>query len=123
MLWVELADTPEKQRSGLMFRKHLSDSSGMMFKFSYPQKLKFWGRNTFIPLDIAFISKDDTITNIEQIPPLSHDCVASTQECVCAIEANVGFFKHNKISIGDRVVFCDNEQEDDKYLVIFKKEE
>ena len=36
-LRVELADTPELQKQGLMFRKHLPENSGMLFKFDNPQ--------------------------------------------------------------------------------------
>ncbi|MFW6172831.1 MAG: DUF192 domain-containing protein [Elusimicrobiota bacterium] len=120
MLWVEIADTPEKQRSGLMFRKKLSSESGMLFKFSYPQKLKFWGFNTFIPLDIAFVSKDNIITNINSIEPLSKNTVASSSDCVIAIEANKGFFEINNIRPGDKIILSDNNDED-KHLVVFDK--
>lgn len=120
MLWVEMADTPEKQRSGLMFRKKLSSESGMLFKFSYPQKLKFWGFNTFIPLDIAFVARDNTITDINSIEPLSKDTIASSSDCVIAIEANRGFFELNDIKAGDKIILSDNNNED-KHLVIFEK--
>ncbi|MCK5763629.1 MAG: DUF192 domain-containing protein [Clostridiales bacterium] len=102
-LKIEIADTPSSREQGLMFRNHLEDNSGMMFKFTKPENLKFWGMNTFIPLSIAFISPDNKITNIEQISPFSLKCVESNVNCSIAIEANHDFFDKNDIGIGSSI--------------------
>ena len=102
-LRIEIADTPHKQQQGLMFRKKLEDDAGMLFKFNNPQKLKFWGVNTYIPLDIAFISPNNTISKISHIKPLSNKIVYSDEDCHIAIEANLDYFKKNKIKIGDKI--------------------
>ena len=85
-LKVEIADTPSKTAKGLMFRKSLRDDSGMIFKFNRPQKLSFWGLNTYIPLDIAFVNSENKITNISHISPLSTKPVTSDKACIIAIE-------------------------------------
>ena len=59
MLKVEIADSPSTLERGLMYRKKLDYDSGMLFVFKRSQNLKFWGRNTYIPLDIAFVNKDN----------------------------------------------------------------
>lgn len=107
MLYVDLADTFEKQSKGLMFRDYLAEDWGMLFKFDRPQKLKFWNMNTFIPLDVAFIDKDDRIVKIEELPSIlnsSQKTVSSDSDCLVAIEANSGFFGSNGIKTGYKIV-------------------
>lgn len=107
-LRVEIADTPSSHARGLMFRKKLDDDAGMAFIFNKPQNLKFWGYNTYIPLDIAFISPDNTIIKIEHISPLSNKVVTSDDDCNMAIESNYNFFSKNKIRLGYKVDIVDN---------------
>jgi len=102
-LKVEIADTPSKQQTGLMFRNKLGEDDGMLFKFKYPQKLKFWGLNTYIPLSIAFIDEKSNISKISYISPFSTKAVLSDTNCNVAIEANYDFFMRNKIKEGDKV--------------------
>lgn len=102
-LKVEMADTPSLREQGLMFRDELADDAGMMFKFNRPQNLKFWGLNTFIPLSIAFVSKNNKITSIEQISPFSMKCVESNIDCSIAIEANYDYFDKNNIEVGSSI--------------------
>ena len=102
-LRIEIADTPFSREKGLMFRNKLEADSGMMFEFNHPQNLKFWGMNTFIPLSIAFVSKDNKIAKIEQISPLSLNCVESETDCSIAIEANHDFFDKNNIGVGSSI--------------------
>jgi uncharacterized membrane protein (UPF0127 family) len=63
---VEIArNDPERQR-GLMFRQKLESGRGMIFLFEHPEKLKFWMKNTYIPLDMVFISADKHVVGIEE---------------------------------------------------------
>ena len=116
-LRVEVADTSFSRQKGLMFRRSLGDDEGMMFKFNYPQNLKFWGMNTFIPLSIAFVSKNNKIIKIEKISPLSLKCVASDIDCSIAIEANHDFFEKNNIGIGSSIDIVKDGIQD---YIIFK---
>jgi uncharacterized protein len=121
ILKVELADTPSQQAQGLMFRKELGDSSGMLFRFSSPNVLNFWGLNTYIPLDIAFVSENGKIIKIDNISPLSTKAVSSEKECRWAIEANMGFFSKNGISVGDEVELAEDEH--GFHIMSFKEQE
>jgi len=102
-LKVEVADTPYAKEQGLMFREELEADSGMIFKFNRPQKLKFWGLNTYIPLSIAFVDNNNKIINIEKISPFSLKCVGSEANCSIAIEANHDYFEKNNIGIGSSI--------------------
>lgn len=99
-LKVEVADTPEQLRTGLMFRRALPENDGMLFKFTHPQVLKFWGLNTYVPLAIAFVSPDNRIQKITHISPMSTIAVDSGTDCNMAIEANYDFFTKNKVREG-----------------------
>jgi len=111
---IEIADTPSKQAQGLMFRKSMEDDAGMLFSFKTPQRLKFWGLNTYMHLDIAFISSDKKIEKICHISPLSEKVVASDKDCNYALEVNAGYFAKNNIRTGDSIELGDD-------CVIFEK--
>jgi uncharacterized membrane protein (UPF0127 family) len=107
-LRVKIADTFESQARGLMFVKSMPRDCGMLFVFSSNRKLSFWGENTFIPLDIAFVNDRGRVVNIETISPLSKKSVSSSSPCQFAVEANLGFFQSNGIKPGDMMVFNKN---------------
>lgn len=52
---LEEARTPRQREIGLMFRRRLGANRGMLFTFESVQPLRFWMRNTLIPLDMVFL--------------------------------------------------------------------
>lgn len=67
---VEIADTFDLRKRGLMFRPSLADNHGMFFVFDKEQPLSFWMKNTLIPLDMVFIGKDYKVVNVaKNVPP------------------------------------------------------
>ena len=120
MLRVEIADTPSLQSRGLMFRRSMPYDSGMAFIFKKPRKLNFWGVNTYIPLDIAFVDKDNCIVKISRINPMSKNFVSSDTDCHIAIEANIDFFDQNNISIGDKINL--HKTESTNAYIVFEKQ-
>jgi uncharacterized membrane protein (UPF0127 family) len=103
-LLVELADNELKRTYGLMDRKSLASNHGMLFKFPYAHHLRFWMKNTYIPLDIAFINNAGKIEQIvEHMIPLSTRAVTSSNLCRYALEVPAGWFKENGIKIGDKI--------------------
>lgn len=103
MLRVEIASTPAMHSQGLMYRTKLGEDEGMAFIFNKSDNLQFWGVNTFIPLDIAFVNKNYRIERISQIKPMQHDLVKSEKPCCIAIEANLGYFDSRGIKVGDKI--------------------
>ncbi|MGV3573705.1 MAG: DUF192 domain-containing protein [Devosia sp.] len=69
---VEIVDTPESRAQGLMYRQELAPDAGMLFDFLGEQQVSFWMRNTFIPLDMLFITADGVVKNI-QVNARPHD--------------------------------------------------
>lgn len=110
-LTIEVADTPAALAHGLMYRKDLPNNEGMLFKFPSIREANFWGRNTYIPLDIAFIDKDNRIMEIKQIVPMSTRVIRSAGLCAMALETNAGFFDSNGVSVGHKINITDNTVE------------
>lgn len=106
VLWAEVADQPRTREQGLMFRKGMPQDEGMLFIFDYPQMQSFWMRNTYIPLDIAFISDQGVIINILSMKPLDEGPrYRSLAPALYVIETNAGWFKSNGIKAGDKLRF------------------
>ncbi|MES1204904.1 MAG: DUF192 domain-containing protein [Pseudomonadota bacterium] len=61
---VEVARTGPEHNRGLMYRNHLDPDAGMLFIFEHDGPMTFWMKNTFIPLDMIFISHDRRIVGI-----------------------------------------------------------
>ena len=100
---VEYANSYEQRARGLMFRKALCDNCGMFFKFSSPKYAGMWMKNTFVPLDVAFIDRKGVITDIKPLTPHSLESVGSSKEVLYALEMNQGWFAENNIHVGDRI--------------------
>ncbi len=101
---LEIADTPEEHRTGLMNRSSLAGDAGMLFVFDDDRIRYFWMDNTLISLDMIFISKDLTIIDIhDNATPLSQEIIASSGSCRYVLEVNGGMCNATGIDVGDRV--------------------
>lgn len=107
-LTLEVARTPEERAEGLMNRKSLPPSHGMIFIFEREKKLSFWMKDTTIPLSIAFVGNRGVIREIHDMEPLSLDPVISTYSVRYAIEVEQGEFQRLGVVPGDRVIFPEN---------------
>jgi len=61
---VELAETPDKQALGLMFRDSMADDQGMLFLFPAESRRSFWMKNTRIPLDIFYFDSELRLVSV-----------------------------------------------------------
>ncbi len=105
-LWGEIADDPETLTRGLMFRKSMPEDEGMLFVFEYAAPQSFWMKNTYLPLDIAFISADYRIINILAMKPLDEGPrYKSDGAALYALETNQGWFKRHGVKQGDKLSF------------------
>ncbi len=102
-LRVEIADTDETRRIGLMHRRSMADNQGMLFVYDQPALHAMWMRNTLIPLSVAFIDKDGRIINIEEMAAQTLDTHGAQAPASYSLEVNRGWFAKHGIKSGDRV--------------------
>ena len=103
---VEIAKTIEERRTGLMYRKKLLNNEGMLFIFPREKIIQLWMKNTYIPLDVIFISENKVIVDIKKnMEKLSETIVKSKVKSRYALEFNAGLINKLDIEIGDKVLF------------------
>jgi uncharacterized membrane protein (UPF0127 family) len=106
---VEIARSdPERQR-GLMYRQKLEPGRGMIFLFEHPEKLKFWMKNTYIPLDMIFIGADKRVVFVEEnAEPLTLQTRGSDEDdSQFVLEVPGGWARAHGVERGVNVRFVD----------------
>jgi uncharacterized membrane protein (UPF0127 family) len=105
---VEVArNDPERQR-GLMYRQKLEPGRGMIFLFERPEKLKFWMKNTYIPLDMVFISADKRVVYVEEnAEPLTLQTRGPDEDTQFVLEVPGGWARAHGVERGVPVRFVD----------------
>jgi len=79
---VEIAQTDEEREKGLMFRRFMPADRGMLFDFKTEEPVSFWMKNTYIPLDMIFVSRAGIVTRIAAgAEPLSERLIPSGEPC------------------------------------------
>jgi uncharacterized membrane protein (UPF0127 family) len=97
---VQVAATPEQRATGLMHRKDMQQSEGMLFVFEQAAQQCFWMKNTLLPLSAAFVADDGTIINLVDMKPQTTDAHCSTQPVRYVLEMNQGWFGKKGIKAG-----------------------
>lgn len=101
---VQIAKTPDQQRTGLMFRRSMPDDEGMLFPYRFPTQPVFWMMNTYIPLDLIFIRSDGTIARIvPNATPMSQELIESGGYVNGVLEINGGLAEKLGITAGDKI--------------------
>jgi uncharacterized membrane protein (UPF0127 family) len=110
-----LARTPAEHEQGLMYVQDLPPDSGMLFIYSAQADESYWMYHTLIPLSIAWIDRDGTIVDIQDMPVLNDP--SDYQEAArtiyspaapywYALEVNEGWFFQHGVGVGQQMVFC-----------------
>lgn len=100
-----VADDDQRRAQGLMFIDKLPPDRGMLFVFDEPQTLRFWMKNTLIPLAIGFFDRRCKLIDAQEMTvagsvfatPPSYQ---SRGEAVFALEMNAGWFTRHKLANG-----------------------
>lgn len=101
---VEVMRTDAGREKGLMFRKYLPHDRGMLFDFKIDQPVLMWMKNTYLPLDMVFISREGKVVNVaENAEPLSEAIIASDGPVFAVLEINAGEALELGVKAGDEV--------------------
>lgn len=101
---VELADSPEERAKGLMFRRAMPEDQGMLFDFHAETPILMWMKNTYIPLDMIFVSRKGVVTRIAaDTTPLSEEVISGGGPVYAVIELNAGAARKMGLKPGDAV--------------------
>lgn len=100
---TQVAASPEQRSTGLMFRREMPQSEGMLFVFEQAAVQCFWMKNTLLPLTAAFVADDGTIVNLADMKPQTTDSHCSTQPVRYVLEMNQGWFGKKGIKAGFRL--------------------
>ncbi|MBS0407060.1 MAG: DUF192 domain-containing protein [Proteobacteria bacterium] len=100
---VQLATTPQQRQIGLMSRREMPQTEGMLFIFEQPAEQCFWMKDTLIPLTAAFVADDGTIVNLADMKPLDETSHCSAKPVRYVLEMNQGWFAAKHIKAGNKL--------------------
>jgi uncharacterized protein len=113
---LQLARTEAEREQGLMYVDDLPPDSGMLFVYTSPSRESYWMYHTLLPLSIAWIDRDGTILDIQDMPRNNdpNDVQEASQKVYTpaavpywyALEVNEGWFVQHGVGPGQQFVFC-----------------
>ena len=98
---IEVVSNSQERKLGLMYRKNLPNDNAMFFIWEYKKRQCMWMRNTYIPLNVAYLDSSGKILEIYDMVPLSDESVCSKKRVRYALEVNLNWFEDNNILVGD----------------------
>lgn len=103
-LLLEVADTEDSRRNGLMGREAIPDICGMLFE-GLSGGGNFWMKNCLIPLDVAFMDNVGVIKGISSMPvdKEGKKRYEYDDDVTSALEVNMGLLDRLGIKKGFRL--------------------
>lgn len=103
---IEVAQTSDETQQGLMYRRSMLDTCGMIFIFNDEEEQSFWMKNTYLSLDIIYVSAKKEIVSIAaDCRPLSEESVPSKGKAQYVVEVNGGYAAKQGLKKGDKIEF------------------
>ena len=105
-LWLEICDDDYTRARGMMMRKSFAQGWGMLFVFDNDARRSFWMANCYIPLDMVFIRKDGSVSNvIENAEPLNTEPrYMSTDRVRYVLELPAGSIRQYQITTATKFI-------------------
>ena len=101
---VEVMRSDAEREKGLMFRRFLPKERGMLFDFRVEQPVLMWMKNTYISLDMVFMSHDGHVVGVARnAEPLSETIIPSGAPAAGVLELNGGEAAAIDLKVGDTV--------------------
>ena len=102
---IEIAVTEKERSRGLMYRKELKQTEGMLFLYPEKQIIKMWMKNTLIPLDMIFINNRGKIIDIFKMTiPKDLTPIGPDVKLKGVLEINGGLTSYLNINKGDFII-------------------
>lgn len=103
---IELATNDQERAQGLMYRKSMLDTQGMLFIFPHAEEQSFWMKDTYISLDIVYLDEKKEIVSVQKYTtPLSEESLPSFKKAQYVLEVNAGFCDKYHIAYGDKIAY------------------
>jgi uncharacterized membrane protein (UPF0127 family) len=105
---VEMADTPEEEQRGLMYRASMPKDHGMIFDFREPgqptREISMWMKNCLFPQDMLFLDeKGKVLAVVENARPGSTRLISPGFPIASVLELNGGIAKELGLKPGDTI--------------------
>jgi len=117
---ADIADTYQKQVTGLQNHTSLSPNAGMIFNYASPQPLSFHMGTVKFPIDIVFANNDTIVKIYRSCKPNSLE-IYSCDKATKVIEVVSSFCAFHDLDVGDRVFYSDddvyNQEDFTKYIL------
>ncbi|MFT4608216.1 MAG: uncharacterized membrane protein (UPF0127 family) [Paraglaciecola sp.] len=100
---LEIAKTQDQRQQGLMFRKKLGATNGMVFIYPHSANHRIWMKNTKIKLTVIWIDEREKVLSVQQLEPCKRNPCKSyglNQPSRYIIELN---HHVRNIKIGDKI--------------------
>jgi hypothetical protein len=108
---LEIAHKEHERTQGLMHRRRMKDTQGMLFIFDNESIRSFWMKNTLMGLDIIYIKADGEIESIAKyVIPKSERPVPSAGPAMYVLEVVEGFCDLYQVEVGDRIEWTGEDQ-------------
>ncbi len=105
---LEIADTLAERAKGLMYRKEMPESDGMIFVYPSQAVQSFWMKNTYIPLDMIFIQQDWKVAGVlNDVPVMNTESRSVEKPSTYVIELNAGQAAKHCIKEGSQLIYQD----------------
>lgn len=113
-----IAKTPEEKEKGLMGVEEMDEDEGMLFDYrdDIQKECSFWMKDTYIPLDIIFVNKDNEVISVHtRKPETLEGSVEKNVAYVIEVNANSDIKKGDKVEFKSILI---DELEEDKLYVL-----
>ena len=101
---IEIANSPYERETGLMYRTSMEKNQGMLFIFDKESILTFYMKNTYMSLDLIFISEKKEIISIyKNAKPNDLLSISSKLPSKYVLEVIQGVSDNLNLKIGDRI--------------------
>jgi hypothetical protein len=101
---TEVARTMAERAKGLMYRRELPQDRAMLFDFGAEREVMMWMKNTYIPLDMVFLSRKGKVVSIAyDARPMSEAIISSHAPAYAVIEIAAGVARKIGVEVGDAV--------------------